>query len=270
MWVATIHRPLNRIGIHHRAPGTGTHVMPFSVARVTRVAVIGIAFLLAFNAMLKAAPKGWPGPQGTTYASIGQLPDWSGTWAMPDQERGEFLNSPAAVAPYLAGYAERAKPPKANPAVCLPTGMPGIMAVPLGFEFLFTPGRVTILSEEGPTIRRVYTDGRSHMADPDLTYAGDSIGHWEGSTLVIDTTAIRPKSEYFRGIKTSGQAHVVERITRVDRDHMRVDTVVEDAGALSRPWHYSFVYIRSDTGFIESYYCDDNRDANGEPDLQPP
>jgi len=231
---------------------------------------VSMAFLLAVSTPLAAAPTRWPGPQGTTYRSIEELPDWSGTWAMPDQERAQFLTSQAAAAPYLEGYAARAKVSKANPALCLPTGMPGIMAVPLGFEFLFTPGRVTILAEEGPTIRRVFTDGRAHSADPELTYAGESIGHWQGQTLVIDTTAIRAKAEYFRGVKTSGQAHVVERISRVDRDHLLVDTLVVDPAALAKPWHYSFTYIRSATGFIESYYCDDNRDANEEPDLQPP
>jgi len=230
----------------------------------------GFMALIAVGPPLFAAPTTWPGPQGNTYASLERLPDWSGTWAMPDRERSDFLNSEAAAAPYLDGYAARSKAPVANPALCITTGMPGVMAVPLGFEFLFTPGRVTILAEEGPTIRRVFTDGRAHSRDPDLTFAGESIGHWEGNTLVIDTTAIRAKSEYFRGVKTSGAAHVVERISRVDRDHMLVDTVVNDSGALSKPWHYSFTYVHSDTAFIESYYCDDNRDANGEPDLQPP
>lgn len=235
---------------------------------ITRI--LGCVTLFVIGAPLYAAPASRAGAQGRIYASLATLPDWSGTWVMPDRERSEFLNSPAAVAPYLEGYAERSKPPVANPAMCVTTGMPGVMAVPLGFEFLFTPGRVTILAEEGPTIRRIYTDGRPHSSDPDLTYAGESIGRWEGKTLVIDTTAIKAKSEYFRGVKTSGAAHIVERITRVDRDHMLVDTVVTDPGALSRPWHYSFTYIRSNSGFIESYYCDDNRDANGEPDLQPP
>jgi len=232
--------------------------------------VLGALMVVVGNVPVSAAPPQWRGPQGTTFASIEKLPDWSGTWAMPDRARSEFLTSTAAAAPYLPRYAARAKAPKDNAALCLPTGMPGIMAVPLGFEFLFTPGRVTILVEEGPTIRRIFTDGRSHRIDPDVTFAGDSIGHWEGNTLVIDTTAIKAKSEYFRGVKTSGQAHVVERISRVDHDHMLVDTLVEDPGALASPWHYSFTYVRSDTGFIESYYCDDNRDANGEPDLKPP
>jgi hypothetical protein len=232
--------------------------------------VCGLSFLWSSGNAFGETPRTWPGPQGDTYQSIEKLPDWSGTWVMPDQLRGEFLNSKAATAPFLEGYAARSKPSKSNASSCLTTGMPGVMAVPLGFEFLFTPGRVTILAEEGPTIRRIFTDGKAHSPNADETYAGDSVGHWEGKTLVIDTTAIKAKSEFFRGIKTSGKAHVVERISRTDHDHILVETVVEDPGALSKPWHYSWSYVRSEIGFIESYYCDDNRDANGEPDLQPP
>jgi hypothetical protein len=232
----------------------------FAVVFVVSVAWVGVSYTAA------AGPTGTP---HADYTLLAKLPDWSGVWAMPDQERGKFLKSDSAAAPYLAGYAARSTPPKANSAMCLTTGMPGVMAVPLGFEFLFTPGRVTLLAEEGPTIRRIYTDGRGHEPDPEPTYSGDSIGHWEGDTLVIDTVGIREKSEYFRGIKTSGQAHVVERIRKADQDHMLVDTVIVDPGALSKPWHYSFTYRRSEAGFIESYYCDDNRDANGEPDLAP-
>jgi hypothetical protein len=154
--------------------------------------------------------------------------------------------------------------------MCLPGGMPGIMAVPLGFEFLMTPGRVTILVEEGPTIRRVFTDGRGHPADPDPTFNGDSIGHWEGDTLVVDTVGIKPKAQFLMGVKTTGKTHVAERIRLVDRDHMLVDTVVEDPIALTGPWHYQLTYVRSKTAFLESYYCDDDRDSNGEPDLTVP
>jgi hypothetical protein len=143
----------------------------------------------------------WHGPQGDTYASISSLPNWSGTWAMSDsafQASGKVADS----APYNPSYlleqhdaeADIGKP---NPTKCLPSGMPGIMGVPLGFEFLFTPGRVTILTEEGPMIRRVFTDGRKHLVDPVATYSGDSIGHWEGPVLVVDTVAIRTSSSAF-------------------------------------------------------------------------
>jgi hypothetical protein len=212
--------------------------------------------------------------QGRTYASIAQLPDWTGTWAMSDSDfsaSGKIADSAPYRASYLAQQHDAAADiGKPNPTKCLPSGMPGIMGVPLGFEFVFTPGRVTILTEEGPMIRRVFTDGRQHLEDPVPTYAGDSIGHWEGSTLVIDTVAITPKSEFMRRIKTSGKTHVIERISLTDKTHLHVDTTIDDPIALTAPWHYGWTYERSSTPFVESYYCDDNRDANGEPDLTPP
>ena len=87
------------------------------------------------------------------------------------------------------------------------------MTLPLGYEFLFTPGRVTLLTEEGPMIRRIFTDGRTHSADPEPTYAGESIGHWEGQILVVDTIAINPKAEFPNRLKTSGKTRVIERFS---------------------------------------------------------
>jgi hypothetical protein len=63
---------------------------------------------------------------------------------------------------------------------------------------------------------------------------------------------------------------VIERFHLVGRDHLRVDTEIDDSVALTAPWRYSWTYQRSNTGFVESYYCDDDRDANGEPDMTPP
>ena len=213
-------------------------------------------------------------PAGTTYSSLAKLPDWTGTWAMSDREF-QASGKTADKAPYKPEYLQTQKAAtsdtgKPNPSKCLPSGMPGIMGVPLGFEFIFSPRRVTILTEEGPMIRRIYTDGRKHAEDPVPTYAGDSIGHWEGPVLVVDTVAITPKAEFIKRVKTSGQTHVTERIYLVDHDHLRVDTTIDDPVALRAPWTYSWTYERSKIGFEESYYCDDNRDANGEPDLTPP
>jgi len=119
-------------------------------------------------------------------------------------------------------------------------------------------------------IRRVYTDGRKHSEDTEPSYAGESIGHWESQTLVIDTTAIAPKSEFPNRLKTSGKTHVIERITLQDATHLRVEIEIGDPIALTKPWRYSVVYQKSDTDFVESYNCDNDRDSRGEPDLRPP
>ncbi|HYM34817.1 MAG TPA: hypothetical protein VET48_05430, partial [Steroidobacteraceae bacterium] len=135
------------------------------------IAIVGVGAMFGSVSASGASPKA-------------KLPDWSGTWSMPDKTFMEMMRV-GSVAPFKPEYAARARA-KTNSTLCLPTGMPGIMTLPIGYEFLFTSGRVTILTEEGPMIRRIFTDGRGQSEDPEPTYAGESIGHWEGETLVID------------------------------------------------------------------------------------
>jgi hypothetical protein len=219
-------------------------------------------------------------------------PDWSGVWALPDSEfvaaMGHIAhgNGPEA-ATYVPGYLAShgafgggpGGPPgagspaqsQANAASCLPNGVPAVMGVPVGYEFLLTRGLLTILIEEGPTIRQVHLDGRSHTPDADPSYTGESIGHWEGTTLVVDTTAILPKAQFFFGVSTSGKTHLIERIHLVDQQHLRIDTEINDPIALQKPWHYSWTYVRTQSEFMANI-CDKDtdRDRNGEPDLTPP
>ncbi len=229
------------------------------------------------------------GPQGQTYASIEQLPDWSGVWVRPFRDfaaENAAENQPGSgIGPTLtpAAMAERAiarervsgartpTDPVARTTSCgAPGGMPHVMRFAFGIEFLFTPGRVTMLLEAGPMVRRVYTDGRPHRADPEPTYAGESIGHWVGDTLVVETAGLSSLAPLTSGVTGSGRTRVTERIRRVDATHLRIDTVVEDPLMLQTPWRYSRVYERSDAGHFERY-CDNNRDGNDdEPDLTPP
>jgi hypothetical protein len=230
-------------------------------------------------------------PRGNTYLSIAKLPDWAGAWVIPGREfvQGEiqFSTPGDPRAPALTGqYAsmllafntrqrtgrdpEDAKPARANSELCIPNGMPMVMRPPIAIEFLLTPGRVTVLTEDGPSIRRIYTDGRPHGTDPDVTYSGESIGHWEKDTLVVDTRAISAKAQFMGGVNTSGQAHVIEQIHLKDATHLQIDTVVEDPVALTQPWRYSRTYQRYPPTFTDYECAGNNRDASGEPDLAPP
>jgi hypothetical protein len=252
-----------------------------------------LSAVVACWALCPIAPAGAQvrsGNQGETYASIATLPDWSGVWAIPfdafiaDASRKMNPNEPSAPQ-WTPDYAARMQAainlfmgkdpaiplPPFNAESCAPHGMPSVMGYAFAIEFLFTPGRVTILLEQDSTIRRVYTDRRTHDTDPDLSYAGESIGHWEGETLVIHTTAITPKSELLAPLKASGHTEVTERVHLRDKNHLQIDTVVEDPIALKAPWRYSLVYERSDSGFFERVCLDNNRDVNGgEPNLTPP
>jgi hypothetical protein len=227
----------------------------------------------------------------TTVSEAAGLPDWSGAWIIPSEVFGQGIlrehnPSDPTAPPLSSAYAEKLRAFNArrltgdskagqhlrtNGELCLPAGMPDTMKYPVAIEFLFSPGRVTVLSEEGPTIRRIYTDGRAHPRDPDPSYAGESIGRWEGEALVVETVAISAKAQLMSGVRTSGQARVTERIYLEDRDRLKIHTVVEDPVALTRPWVYSRTFQRLKSGFVENVCLDNNRDVNGdEPDLTPP
>jgi hypothetical protein len=192
---------------------------------------------------------------------------------------GNGPEAPSYVPGYLESHSGFGKRPgadthaqgDANAASCRPNGVPAVMGVPVGYEFMLTPGLLVILIEEGPTVRHVYLDGRPHTPDPDPSYTGESIGHWEGTTLVVDTTGISPKAQFFFGVNTTGKTHLVERIHLIDHDHLRIDTEISDPLALQKTWHYSWTYVRTHSDFMPNV-CDmsSDRDRNGEPDLTPP
>jgi hypothetical protein len=132
---------------------------------------------------------------------------------------------------------------------------------PLMFEILPTPKETTLIFSSRE-IRHVYTDGRMHTPKDDLwaTPWGDSIGHWEGQTLVIDTTAVKspfaPEAEGVavlafgdvEGEQTitvlSSQAHYIERIRMIDPGHLEDQMTVIDPTNLTEPWHVTRLYER--------------------------
>ena len=101
------------------------------------------------------------------------------------------------------------------------------------FQLVQTPGYVVILNEMIHDVRIVPLDGRPHLGDDIRQWLGDSRGHWEGKTLVVDTTNFTDKTK-FRG--SSARLHLVERFTRVSADTLRYEFTVDDLSAWTRPW----------------------------------
>ena len=108
-------------------------------------------------------------------------------------------------------------------------------------EILFTPGRVTMLGEsDGNRLRRIYTDGRPHPGDPDPSFHGHSIGHWEGETLVVDTIGVLPQT-YIAiseavGVPNNGGLHVVERIHLAGADVLLDELAITAPNVLTATW----------------------------------
>ena len=94
-------------------------------------------------------------------------------------------------------------------------------------------GYVAVLQEMIHDARVIPTDGRPHVASNIREWMGDSTGHWEGDTLVVDTTNFRPETA-FHG--ASENLHVVERFRRVDADTILYSFTVDDPHTWTRPW----------------------------------
>lgn len=142
-------------------------------------------------------------------------------------------------------------------------------------ELVQKPGRLWILSEFPQTIRMIPTDGRPHPKDPDVTFNGDSVGHWEGDTLVVDTIAIdtrmrnisvgRPGDAY--AWLHSEKEHVIERFTRTSTNYITYQIMVEDPVVLMKPFTsapLSWTLAQDPNDVWTEYICSEN---NEDPDV---
>ncbi len=229
------------------ARGGGRHLAVCALAALTLVG-LGVE---------AAEPTINPPPTAKDWAALAKLPDWSGVWTpkISDQFR-RIKDDPVPWKPEIAKQVakmeadETAGNPRGLFIDCLPEAMPSWMLITHNaMEILFTPGRVTLLGEsEGNRLRRIYTDGRGHPADPDPTFHGHSIGHWEGGTLVVDTVGVLPQTflavSEAVGVPNNGDLHVIERIHLADPDTLYDDLEIIAPHILSRPWKTTRIYFR--------------------------
>jgi hypothetical protein len=203
---------------------------------------------------------------GLTYESLRALPDWSGWWALrPIPE-----NSPGAVPPPMRPEdlarlrAARVTPDAdADPGrFCRPEQFVGVNVRPApSIEFLFTPGRVTLTNELG-VVRRIYTDGRQLPPDTEDSNMGTSIGHWEGKTLVVETTRINPRARFPDpnpgALPIGRNAKVMERIT-LKGEYLELAVVVTAPDILTAPYARKYSFVRDPKTFPqELVICAEN------------
>ena len=235
--------------------------MKKSVRRITwvmtAVATVAVPMLVAIGQAAAAdTPK--------------SVPDLSGVWEVtfgvrtrPGPGMAEQPSLTAEYAQKLAAFkaaqakGENVETPQAN---CVPPGMPGIMNQPYPMELLFTPGKITVVIEAYSQTRRIFMDGRKHPDDPDLTYNGHSIGHWDGDTLVVDSVGFTPDTALgpSQGYRHSDQMHIVERFRLTAPDTMEVVTTIDDAKALTKPFSATKVLARHRDWDIAEYICEQN------------
>jgi hypothetical protein len=144
---------------------------------------------------------------------------------------------------------------------CLPSGIPEAESVPEGLKIIQLPD-VTLFLYEGSTIyRQIFTDGRPFPADPERTWMGYSLGHWEGNTFVVETKFQNGKTWLdMKGLPASDALRVVERFDRPNIGRINIGVTIDDPKTYTHPWSVQLAWrLVPDTDLIE-YVCEDNRD----------
>ncbi len=182
-------------------------------------------------------------------------PDLSGVWQSggvslygdPTEQPKPAPNATPAPRPQPAPYQEwtlaRVKEftdglAKADPlARCLLPGVPRITTMPMPLEIVQTPKKVVILYEAFHAFRIIPADGSKHIEDPDPSYMGDSVGHWDGETFVVDVIGFNDKTWLDgRGHFHTDQLHVIERYRLTQDSTIALEVTMEDPRVMTKPW----------------------------------
>ena len=225
---------------------------------------------------MKAAAKGGV---TKTYAT---LPDWSGLWTRgpgglkfdaaqpgnPDEGKVTASLTPEFDAKYRKKLADVAKGIECDQlSFCLPAGYPRMLTEPFLREWIVTPNQTWMINEQQSEVRRLHTDGRGHVPDDEAfaLWEGDSIGFWDGDTLVMHTRYLN-KGQYQRGLQPdySEQTTVVERWHKVDAKTLQSDMWVFDPVNLTKPWYtrQSWTQLTNDDKSLRLRYWDCRENAN--------
>ena len=147
-------------------------------------------------------------------------------------------------------------------ARCKPSGGPREFVTPYGFEIveMTEQKRVYVYDIGGPhSFRTIYLDRKDHPKDLLPSYYGDSIGHWEGDTLVVDTIGFNEKFWMSRdGLPHTDRLHLIERFSRPDSRTLKYEVTVDDPGAYTSQWTSGFNLRWTEGLEVWEYVCQDN------------
>lgn len=164
----------------------------------------------------------------------------------PEGQKRREANASAMKGP-AAGPQDRALQER-----CITYGSPQLVAgYQSYYQIVQTPGAAIIMTEMIHDARVIPLDGRSHAPAAVKQWLGDSRGHWDGDTLVIDTTNYKPRS--FMSV-SSDRLHVVERLSRSGPESLKYEITIDDPGTWTKPWSLTIPLRRSATSVYE-YAC---------------
>jgi hypothetical protein len=219
------------------------------------------------------APDGKPNLSGMWF-SAEVLPECSAADCIPQMDLpadqvniGRTL--PGGKLPYQPWAAKLVEERTANGAKddphahCLPPNFPRAFSLPQYIKIVQTPGLTIVLHEFNGSYRQIFTDGRPLPNDPLPAWSGYSTGHWEGDTLVVESSGFRDDLWLdLSGSPLTSAARVVERFKRPSFGKLEIEVTVDDPKAYMRPWtvtlHQNVVL---DTELIEETCLENERDT---------
>ena len=236
-----------------------------------------LTFLIAAAAMLSisnvSAAQGrgegggtsqWP-PAGPVPRTADGHPDLSGNWQPNAIDKnvdmvGSGVDVPMLPATQALYKKHKESLSKDDPeARCLPPGVPRTNTTPYPWTIVQTPKLIVIVYEGGAHVwRKIFMDGRPHDPTVELTWLGDSTGHWEGDTLVVETVGQNDITWLDQsGIPHSTDMKVTERFTRTDFGHLELVHIIDDPKTFSKSWTFT-THPSLLKGELIEYICQEN------------
>jgi len=223
------------------------------------------AMAVAMLAAVAAGQQEYQPPTGPAPRTASGKVDFSGVWQkpyVPDLTKDSKDFKPVAELPFTPwGAAEWKKYDAAEgdyTGACLPFGMMRSVNTPEPMQVMQSDTYFTFLFEQNSWFTVVPIDGRKHR-EGIPTWFGDSVGHWEGDTLVIDTVNFNGKTRLDTvGHPHSDQLHLVQRFSRPDRGHIAHEMIIDDPKTFTKPWKTTrMLTLRTDWEMME-YSCEEN------------
>ena len=216
-----------------------------------------------------------------------ELPDWSGVWERYEDNGGMFDIATTEPKNGRAGNIGVRQFPPLTPeweekykknlelvkldrlpdpiSYCgTPAGFPRLLALPDVYEFIVRPEKTWIITENGPNIMRIYTDGRElpNKNERWPTYTGESIGYWENNALHFKTVSMLGEKNTVldrSGLTLSDKAEISTKLYKLNENLLRAELEITDPIALTKTWHVNrhFRKLPMDTRVFD-YACAEN------------
>ena len=248
----------------------------FFALRLFAVALF-VSFLMSIGGASRSQAQTTPAIPRTADGK----PDFSGVWSSPTTvnptgPRGQGIFNQDKMAPIKPGaenllYQPRNGDPLHDEprAACMPSGFPSGMLYALPVQIFQTPKYLVIVHELQRSTRIIPLDGRPHRTDLEPTYYGDSVGKWDGDTLVIDTNNFKRwiLDDYHYTDPTKSRwhtdaLHTIEYLKRIDEKTISYRITIDDPKIFTEPWSQDF-RMTYHPDWEDEYVCQENNRCVG-------